>query len=459
MLYDNALILANLSRAASAIQDDQPKRAEYFRGAAASMCEWLIREMSESDGTFFAALDADVDGHEGATYVWSMDEVIRELGAEGEAFAFNYGFEDGGNFLEEATQESTGTNIPYLKSSLDAAEPNVIERLRAIRNRRRQPDKDDKRLIGWNGLMIWALVEAGEIAMAKHAADAILQASMGGKKLPRYLAGDEAYGTAFLEDVAGFAIGLLALAAQPDGDVYRKPAQTLVREMVGWFHDPVNGAFFATASSGEMPFGRFKPVFDQPVPSGNALALRALLAYESVFGDDGYREHVERTLASLMGWMERAPMATEGLLTAGLLYLERSGGIAAGAGVQAKPKSVSVLVTPREWIASPDGWAEGAVTIILPENSYVHGPNPSVQWMIPTKIEAKGMECVVDYPEATEFGYESDVRIPVKLRMSGSKDAEEAEISVTCQCCTESECLAPETFQFGVIVKAPGARL
>ena len=35
----------------------------------------MLRELRVADGAFAASLDADTEGEEGATYVWTADEV------------------------------------------------------------------------------------------------------------------------------------------------------------------------------------------------------------------------------------------------------------------------------------------------------------------------------------------------------------------------------------------------
>src|SRR5208282_2595595 len=60
---------------------------------------WLTREMTTGEGALSASLDADSEGEEGKFYVWSYDEVMRQLGNEdGEFFARHYDVTPQGNF-------------------------------------------------------------------------------------------------------------------------------------------------------------------------------------------------------------------------------------------------------------------------------------------------------------------------------------------------------------------------
>ena len=73
MLYDNGPLLALCAQAAVATGDP------FLRDAAMATAGWALREMRAPEGGFFAALDADSEGHEGRFYVWQRDEAEKLL--------------------------------------------------------------------------------------------------------------------------------------------------------------------------------------------------------------------------------------------------------------------------------------------------------------------------------------------------------------------------------------------
>ena len=75
MAYDNGLWLRWAAQIFSMSSDATDRRA--FEATA----NWLLREMQRSDGLFCAALDADTDGKEGASYVWTEAELEAALGS------------------------------------------------------------------------------------------------------------------------------------------------------------------------------------------------------------------------------------------------------------------------------------------------------------------------------------------------------------------------------------------
>ena len=134
--------------------------------------------MQDQEGGFFSAEDADSEGEEGTFYIWSEQELVDILGPKnGNIMSKIYGFTKIGNFLDEASGERNGKNIPYLRKeksllakemslSLDSINQ-IIEssRVKLFEKRihRIHPMKDDKILTDWNGLMIAAIAKGGAV--------------------------------------------------------------------------------------------------------------------------------------------------------------------------------------------------------------------------------------------------------------------------------------------------------
>jgi uncharacterized protein YyaL (SSP411 family) len=180
MLYDNAQLGRVYARAANVLDD--PSYATTARG----IYEWVLREMTSTDGVFYSSLDADSEGVEGRFYVWSADEIHKVLGTEAGAFGRVYNVSEKGNYHEEATGEATGWNIPFLSGPLDRKEVGAAKAWRAklleARSHRVRPHLDDKVLTGWNALMIGSLAEGGRqlkepryVAAAERAAKWLLE--------------------------------------------------------------------------------------------------------------------------------------------------------------------------------------------------------------------------------------------------------------------------------------------
>src|SRR6201993_296972 len=149
MLYDNALLLRAYAHWARRTGDPLARRI------AAQTAGVLLDELA--DGAMFASsLDADADGREGSTYVWTPEQLTEVLGADDGAWAAE---------VFAVTQSGTfehGTSV--LQAPADPDDPQRAERVRtallAARLTRAQPGRDDKIVTSWNGLAITALAEA-----------------------------------------------------------------------------------------------------------------------------------------------------------------------------------------------------------------------------------------------------------------------------------------------------------
>ncbi len=471
MLYDNALMLGNLANAVGICSELEPSLAELFSRTAQTLVDWLMREMTSEEGFFYSALDADSEGEEGKFYVWSVQEVVEILQHHAPVFLESFQFQVEGNFEDEATRRKTGANIPHLKQDLAGQFLQELEMLRVARETRVRPGLDDKGLIGWNGLMIGALGDAALWPLAQNAIVAILSAEKKLGHLPHQISKGVPSGHAYLEDYANLVQGIIKLAVchgfmEDQGelppqaipaDVLFNVAKRLCDEMVAKFYDEQDGAFFSTSSEHETLFGRTKPVFDQPIPSANAVAIRCLIQL-------GEEEKARKSIQALLGWMQRAPQATESLYSAAMLLLDPPGDlpaesvelpaeavVAAPAPIAPKPE-VKVSISSREFVAAGDGTGSASITISVPEGLHLNSATPPARWLVPTKLTINGLKSTIKYPEATNDRYEGEVTIPFTVQLPAGESGAEFEVVVSYQACTETECQEPKEKVLSAVV-------
>ncbi len=82
MLYDNAQ-LARVYLHAWTLTGD-----ERYRAVATGTLDYMIRELSTTDGAFAASQDADTDGIEGLTFTWRAPEIREVLGDAADALRY-----------------------------------------------------------------------------------------------------------------------------------------------------------------------------------------------------------------------------------------------------------------------------------------------------------------------------------------------------------------------------------
>jgi len=113
---------------------------------------------------------------------------------------------------------------------------------------------------------------------------------------------------AYLEDYAGLVLALLALYQSDPNKEWYLSALKLADEMVEHFADPYGG-FFDTRDDHETLLVRPKDIQDNATPSGNALAVAALLELAAYGDRTDWRDLAEEMLSSVYGAMPRYPTA------------------------------------------------------------------------------------------------------------------------------------------------------
>src|SRR6185369_15993088 len=141
-----------------------------YVGVTRGICDFVLREMTSPDGAFYTALDAEVDGQEGLNYLWTVEEIESILGPDdAKLFNHTYGLDLGPNFADP--HHGTGVpdkNILFLPRPIASAELEgrlapMRQKLKAVRDGRKQPLLDTKILTSWNALMIRALAFGSRI--------------------------------------------------------------------------------------------------------------------------------------------------------------------------------------------------------------------------------------------------------------------------------------------------------
>ncbi|TWP48624.1 thioredoxin domain-containing protein [Lentzea tibetensis] len=292
MLYDNGLLLRFYTHLARV--SDSPR----YRQVARDTAEFLLRDLRTSSGGFASSLDADTDGVEGSTYVWTFEQ----LGSSAEAF----GVTSTPNFEH-------GTSTLGFVHDVDAS---VRAALLDERNKRPQPGRDDKVVTAWNGMAIAALAEAGAffaepswIAAASDAAELLLDVHLVEGRLLR-TSRDGVPGTAagVLEDYGCLADGLLALHQVTGSIRWLDAACGLLDTALAHFAVPdAPGAFYDTADDAESLVRRPADSTDNASPSGASALAGALLTASLLAGPSSYRTAAEQAVTRAGLLAARAP--------------------------------------------------------------------------------------------------------------------------------------------------------
>jgi len=356
MLYDNGPLLALYAQAAVATGDG------FFREVALETAGWALREMRAPEGGFYAALDADSEGHEGRYYAWQRDEIASlTTPEEYRVLTRRYGLDREPNF-EGAWHLHCVAGLEHPEELALLASGRA--KLLAARGRRVRPGLDDKILTGWNGLMIRGLAisgrllgESGHVDAAAQAVDYLRKHCWRNGSLLAFRKDGAAGLPAYLDDHAYLLDGLLELVQARFRSADLEFARDLADALLARYADRERGGFWFTAEGQDPPLHRPKSFADDATPAGNGVAALALARLGWLLGEMRYLDAAEATLRG--GWesLTRVPQAHTAMLNALEEYLN--------------PVEIVVIRGPRDSAAE---WSAALAPLYAPRRMLVAIP-------------------------------------------------------------------------------------
>ncbi len=273
MLYDNAQLLPLYAEAAARWPD-----APHYPRVARAIVEYLVADMRDDTGTFYAATDADSEGEEGKYFCWTPSEVAEIVGDPelAKLFCRVYGVTERGNFEHGWSILHLPRTLADFAQDLEISEDDLLARLEparakllAHRYRRVPPLRDEKVLTSWNALLVSGLARA--------------------------------------------CLDLHELTLDPS---WRDHAASLARHGLDRYARQQGDGFCLTASDAEQLIERTESQHDGPIPSGLGVMVEVLLRLDA--GEariDGARAVVDAILRRYRGAAAQ-PFAYASLLTA-----------------------------------------------------------------------------------------------------------------------------------------------
>lgn len=330
MLYDNGQLLYLYALASQQFSNS------YFATIARETANWVITVMKSSEGGFFSSLDADSEGHEGKFYIWKKTEVQAILTKKEFQFAELYfnlsqfsNFEHQWHLHVISSLDSIATELKISFSEAQQLLDTIKTKLLTEREKRVPPAKDTKILTSWNALMIKGMALASDIlheprylASAEQSLQLIQQKLMRNNRLLASYKDSKAHLDAYLDDYAFLLDAILSVLQVSWNTEHLKFAIQLADNLLEHFFDPENGGFFFTANDHEKILYRPKTMLDEAIPSGNAIAARALLVLGHLLGETRYLTAAEKTLQAAFPALHQFPAEHCGLLLALELFLK-----------------------------------------------------------------------------------------------------------------------------------------
>ncbi len=326
MLYDQAMLVMAYTETYLATKN------KFYKETAEEILEYVLRDMTHSEGGFYSAEDADSEGEEGKFYLWEANEFRNVLEKDESDFAIKvFNLTDNGNWIDESKGMKPGTNILHLKKSdeelaadFNLSEEDFAEKLKTIRKKlfeyrrkRIHPYKDDKILTDWNGLMISAFAKASQAFGEDRYSEAAIKAysfiekhltGKDGRLIHRFREGESGL-PAHIDDYAFMINALIDLYETTFEIKYLKRAIELNEILLKEFWDEQNGGFYFTSSKSEELITRQKDVYDGAIPSGNSMALLNLIRLARFTADISFENRASDLTKYFSGYISKSPSA------------------------------------------------------------------------------------------------------------------------------------------------------
>ena len=366
MLYDNAQLVSLYSDAYLATKNTLYKEVVY------GTIDFIERELTNNDGTFFSSLDADSINkkgklEEGAFYVWTKEELKGLLGDDFQLFSNyysinDYGFWEHNNYVlirkdsEEAIIKKHNITPGYLKEKINYWKSVLLKE----REKRDRPRLDDKILTSWNALMTKGYADAYRVfneerflkAALKNAQFIITTQSKEDGGLNHSYKEGKSTINGYLEDYATTIDALIAIYENTLEEKWLQHARNLINYTLDNFFDEKSNMFFFTSNQDTALVSRTIEYRDNVVPASNSIMAINLFKLSQYYSNASYEKTAMTMLNNMLPELEKYPSAFSNWLDLMLNYTNNYYEVAI-VGENAKEKLIALNKTyiPNKLIA------------------------------------------------------------------------------------------------------------
>ena len=470
-------MLASMRDASDKQSANEMHGSHNMPNATAPLAAQKTTTAPQPHAAFIAAIDADAAGKEGTFHLWNpehMEEALQRAGcAELLPLALRtFGLQSPANFRDphhpldapswvltlSEQPEMTAKSAEISLNNFHAAMRRVREVLLHYREIRPHPFVDDGVIAAWNGLAIEGLAEAsiavGRPELAQAAADAATSVSallrMPDGTLARSWRNGVVTGSAYLEDLACFSLGLLALHRATKLEAWLALAKQTLSQAITQCWSDSDGWLEAPADA----LGRFTQVGgveDGAVPSGAGAVSEALVACAMQSGEFHWADAAFAGLDRASGTIaERPTSSPRSLLAAAALRVLQPNRIPGGQ--PAGPVCAQL-------VALDHGGENFELQIMIAKGHHVNAHDVGVPTLIGLTATARdvGVRIEVAWPQGelhhggarVHHGGAADdaiVRVPIRLLVP-QPAPRPLRLEIGWQCCTDSQCLPPQQTQ------------
>jgi uncharacterized protein len=313
MLYDNAQLIGLYSKA----YQHQPNAL--YKHIVHQTHQFIRQELTNAEGLFYSALDADSEGVEGKFYVWSQKELRALLGDDEPLFSFYYSIDVYGNWehginilyktrTDEELEKLTGKNIVAIRETIEKCNSLLLQE----RDKRTAPGLDDKCITSWNALMIKGYAEAFEtfgnaayLNAAKLAANELLDKMWDGQKLSRIYKNGKVTIHGFAEDYALFAEALISLYEAGATENYLHHAHHIIQSAIEQFYSDEQHLFYFKSKDDAALITRKIDTRDDVIPCANSAFAKSLIKLGYYFDKNEFHQMATSMICAVQNQMDK----------------------------------------------------------------------------------------------------------------------------------------------------------
>ncbi|MDB0006943.1 thioredoxin domain-containing protein [Flavobacteriales bacterium] len=316
MLYDNAQLVSLYSEAFLAY--GKP----LYQQTVEQTLDFIERELSDTSGAFYSALDADSEGVEGKFYIWKIEELKALIGEDYSLFSNYYnvnskGFWEYGNYIllrDKSDQEFCQKEKIDL-STLEEKVSSWNTLLLQEREKRVRPGLDDKSLTSWNALMCKGYADAymafgntDYLNKAIKNANFILnqQLQKDGSLWHSYKNRQSTI-NGFLEDYAFSIEAFMRLYEATFDAQWLDYSEALVSYCKRHFYDAESGMFYFTSSQDAPLVARKMEINDNVIPASSSTMANNLFVLGQLLGNEDYIDMAKVQLNNIKAQLPSYP--------------------------------------------------------------------------------------------------------------------------------------------------------
>ena len=314
MLYDNGQLVSLYSDAYKLTQNS------LYKEVIEKTLSFVERELMNSEGGFYCALDADSlnpEKHleEGAFYVWKILDLKSIIVDDFELFSqvFNintFGLWEDENYvlIQSLSLEEIANNNKMPLSELESKKKNWEQKLYLEREKRSKPRVDDKCLTSWNAIMLKGFVDAYKALEDRKYLDLALQNaqfiiknlwSSEGNLFHNYK-NNKSTINGYLEDYSSVIAAFISLYEVTLDEKWLLNAKQLTDYSLEHFYDEKIGFFAFTSNLDEALIASHFETEDNVIPASNSVMGKNLFHLDIYFNHSYYEKVSQRMLQNIM---------------------------------------------------------------------------------------------------------------------------------------------------------------